>query len=242
MSKFKMSIREIGSVSIFDLEGSPTPDALQEAAWRIQKSIRRHRLQRIILNLQYLEEIDALSIRKLVAACIRPQQSLLFKVNDRVAGFVDETYLPRNMKVRNNEKEVAEDFGPFLLEKEQIPAPDRSDLESYKNSPGYDLEKRRSKRMHVALPLELKLTNPQTQQGYTVRGIATNISEGGLFVEFLDLSIAQQLETFSWLINSTAEILIFPSANFPEEYRISGKVLRQDLRKRQLGLALEFSI
>lgn len=240
MSKFKMSVREIGSVSIFDLEGVPTPDALQEAAWRIQKSIRRHRLQRIILNLQYLEEIDALSIRKLVAACIRPQQSLLFKVNDRVAGFVDETYLPRNMKVRNNEKEVAEDFGPFLLEKNQVPAPDRSDLESYKNSPGYDLEKRRSKRMHVALPLEVRLVNPKTQQSHSVRGIATNISEGGIFIEFLDLEVAAQIESLDWLINSRVDILIFPSANFPEEYRIAGKILRQDLRKRQLGLALEF--
>ena len=90
MSKLKVSTREIGSVRVFDLEGDPTQETLQEIAWKIQRNIRRYRLQRVILNLQMLPFLDQLGLRKLVAACIRPQRSLIYGASESVVHFLQD--------------------------------------------------------------------------------------------------------------------------------------------------------
>ncbi len=239
MTKLKVSTREIGSVRVFDLEGSPTQETLQEIAWKIQSSIRRHRLQRIILNLQHLPVLDDLGLRKLLAACIRPQRSLIFGASDEMGHFLDETYIPRNVHICASEKEVAEQLGPFLLEKENGKSIPFDSERPVQESIGYQMEKRRSRRMHVAIPLELTLL--ANGESITTRAIATNISEGGLFAEYLDLEAADRIQALSSIADTKVEIRIFPSANFPEEYHVTGKIKRKDLRKRQLGLGVEFA-
>ena len=109
--------REIGSVRVFDLIGEPNQDSLQEVAWKIQKSIRRHRLQRVILNLQKIKFLDELGIRKLIAAFLRPQKSGIYGASGSVTHQLEDTYLPKNMKLCPTEKEVAEAFGPFLFQR-----------------------------------------------------------------------------------------------------------------------------
>ncbi len=239
MSKLKVSTREIGSVCVFDLEGSPTQETVQEIAWKIQRSIRRHRMQRVILNLQMLPSLDALGLRKLIAACIRPRQSLIYGVNENLIPFIEDSYIPRNVRICQDEKDVAEDLGPFLLEKEKEKEFSATHVENRKDSIGYQLELRRSKRMHVAIPLELKI-HLDGGEVVVTKAIATNISEGGLFAEYLDLEAAHKIEVRRPLINLKVEIRIFPSANFPEEYHLDGKIVREELRKTQLGLAVTF--
>lgn len=239
MSKLKVSTREIGSVCVFDLEGDPTQETLQEIAWKIQRNIRRHRLQRVILNLQRLPALEPLGLRKLLAACIRPQRSLIFGASPSVADYLENTYLPRNVKICPSEKEVAEDLGPFLLEKEKEKKILVEGQDGDGEAIGTNLERRRSKRMHVALPIELRIC-PQKGDPITSHAIATNISEGGLFAEYVDLEVAQKIEMMEPLKGLKAEIQIFPSANFPEEYHLEGKINRVELRKKQLGIAVEF--
>lgn len=240
MKKLKVSTREIGSVKVFDLEGSPTQETLQEIAWKIQSNIRRHRLQRIILNLQQLPVLDDLGLRKLLAALIRPQRSLIYGVPDQMGHFFEETYIPRNVHLCPSEKEVAEQLGPFLLEKERDKTIPVDTEHTAQETVGYQVDRRRSRRMHVAIPLELRIL-PSNGEAITTKAIATNISEGGLFAEYLNLDAADKIQTLSRLEGSETEIRIFPSANFPEEYHVTGKIKRKDLRKRQLGLAVEFS-
>ena len=239
MSKLKVSTREIGSVCVFDLMGEPTDDSLIEVADKIQKSIRRHRLQRVILNFQMLPHLEPLSLRKLLTACIRPQKSLLYGVSPEMAKFLESTYVPKNMRVCASEKEVAEDLGPFLLERESVDkfAVDENILPQ--NTAGYQIERRRSKRMKVALPIELKvhLANGEVLE---TRAIATNISEGGLFAEYLDLEAAEKMEKIEPFPSMKVDIRIYPSANFPEEYQLAGKTIRKESHKKQLGIAVEF--
>jgi len=73
------------------------------------------------------------------------------------------------------------------------------------------------------------------------RAIATNISEGGLFAEYLDLDTAQKIEDLDALEGLKVDIQIFKSDNFPEEYNVAGTISRKDLRKKQLGLAIRFT-
>jgi hypothetical protein len=240
MEKLKVSTREIGTVCVFDLEGVPTQDTLQEVAWKIQRNIRRHRLQRIILNLQHLRSLDDLGMRKLLAACIRPQKSLIYGASAVLVNSLEDSYLPRNVRICPSEKEVAEDLGPFLLEKETTKAMPIEGNLLPQDSIGYQLERRRSKRMHVALPLELSIIPDNGKPPITARAIATNISDGGLFAEYLDLEAAHKIDQLDPIADLRVEINIFPSTNFPEEYQVIGKIKRKDLRKKQLGLGVEF--
>jgi len=93
--------------------------------------------------------------------------------------------------------------------------------------------------MHVAIPLELKITTAQGDV-ITSKAIATNISEGGLFAEYLDLETAHKINALEPIQDLSVEVHVFPSANFPEEYHINGKIRRKELRKEQLGLGIEF--
>ncbi len=236
MSKLRVSTREIGSVCVFDLEGVPTQETLQEVAWKIQRNIRRHRLQRVILNLQGMADVDALGLRKLLAACIRPQKSLIFGASAGLKLSLEDTYVPKNVRVCDSEKEIAEDFGPFLLEREkekEFAVEDKPE-----DSLGMQVERRRSKRMHVAIPVELRL-KLKNGEVLATRAIATNISEGGMFTEYLDLEVAAKIDALE-VQDLEADIHIFASANFPEEYTLKGRVNRKELRKKQLGLAVEF--
>lgn len=236
MSKLKVSTREIGSVCVFDLEGIPTQDSVEDVADKIQRNIRRHRLQRVILNVQGMADVDALGMRKLMAACIRPQKSLIFGASEGIRNSLRETYVPKNVRVCESEKEVAEDFGPFLLEKDK-----EKEFEvdvRPEDSIGLQVERRRSKRMHVAIPVELmiKLKNGDVLAS---RAITTNISEGGIFTEYLDLRVGNQIDALA-VEGLLVEIHIFSSANFQQEYSLQGRVNRKEMRKKQLGLAIEF--
>lgn len=238
MKKFKLSTREIGTVHVFDLEGMPSLEEVDDVAWRIQRNIRRHRLQRVILNLQGVPSLDQLGLRKLLAAFIRPQRSLIFGASGSVINALEEAYIPKNVRICASEKEVAEDFGPFLLEKESAKRIDMDFDVAPQETIGYQMERRRNKRMHVAIPLELQIFSAAGP--VTTMAIATNIGEGGVFVEYLDLRKAEIIDQLSGLEGSRVEIRILPSANYQQECRVQGKISRKELRKKQLGLAIKF--
>ena len=239
MSKLKLSSREIGSVRVFDLEGDPTQEELQEVAWKIQKNIRRHRLQRIILNLQKMPNLDLLGVRKLLAACLRPQQSLIYGASSSIKLLFENSYMPRNVHLCDSEVQVAEDLGPFLLEKDKAKEFPVLAVEGGAVPLGTQLDRRRSKRMHVALPLHLKIS---LKNGEVIesRAISTNISEGGLFAKYLDLDASRLIESLEDVHGLNAEVIIYPSGNFPEEYHLKGIIRRKELEKKQLGVAVEF--
>jgi hypothetical protein len=241
MSRFRFSTREIGSVKVYDLEGDPSQENVQDIAWKIQRSIRRHRLQRVILNVQRVHSLDDLAVRKLVAAFLRPQRSAIYGASSSLSHQLEGTYLPKNMKLCPTEREIAEDLGPFLFHKEEIGhvLGYQKDHPASGETPGMDIERRRSKRMHVAIPLELTLS-PEGKPPILTQGISTNISEGGIFVEYLDLNALDAIEALDPLEGIKAEIQIHPSGNFPEEYHLEGLVQRKEQRKRGIGLAVQF--
>lgn len=241
MGRLRFTTRDIGSVKVYDLEGDPSQESVQDVAWRIQRSIRRHRLQRVILNMQKIKTLDELGLRKLVAAFLRPQRSAIYGASDLVTHQLDETYLPKNVRVCPTEKEIAEDLGPFLFHKDEMGhvLGHEEDRPADGSGPGKEMERRRSKRMHVAIPLEMTLY-PKGRDPITTRAISTNISEGGIFVEYLDLDALKAVEKLEPAEAVPVEIQIHPSGNFPEEYHLSGIIQRKEIRKRGLGIAVKF--
>lgn len=241
MSKFNFHTREMGSVAIFDLLGRPTEqsDEVQDVAWRMQKNIRRHRLQRVILNMKGVESMDAIAMRKILAVCIRPKQSVIYGAAHELLQLISDSHVPQNIGICSNEKEVAEKLGPFLFVKNDESKMVRNISDPAYRGPGGEIERRRSHRMHVALPMEIKVFNT-SEHPLVTTSIATNISEGGLFAEYLDLEAAEKMEGIEDIAGKKAHIHIFPSAYFPNEFNVFGIIRRKQLVGKQLGLGIEF--
>jgi hypothetical protein len=102
------------------------------------------------------------------------------------------------------------------------------------------MERRRAKRMHVAIPLEMTL-RPKGKDPIVAKAISTNISEGGIFVEYLNLDALKAVEELDPAEGVTVEIQIHPSENFPEEYHLEGVIQRREVRKKGMGLAVQFT-
>lgn len=239
MSKFHYSTREIGGVAVFDLKGEPTFETVQEVAWKIQKSIRRHHFHQIILNFKGAGSLDPIGLRRLLTVCIRPKHSAIYGASTDMASFLEENCFSGKVDICSDEKEVAESFGPFLYDKD----PDKRYLDKNAKTPkeslGCQLDGRRSHRMHVAIPVELRITSSLNEIVVT-RAIVTNISQGGVFVEYLDLEAAARIKAMEPIENLPVDIHIFPSVNFPEEYHVAGKIRRKEIRREQLGFGIEF--
>ncbi len=244
MSKFNFHTREMGAVAIFDLLGNPGSDhvdEVQDVASRMQKNIRRHRLQRVIVNMKSVQSMDAIGIRKILAACMRPKQSVIYGATHELLQAISESHLPNNIGICSNEKEVAAQLGTFLFDKSMDKTFARETTNPTLRGPGGEIEKRRSHRMHVALPMEIKVF-AINQQPVVTTSIATNISEGGIYAEYLDLEAADKIESVGELIGCKAQIHIFPSTYFPGEFDITGIVRRKNVTGKQLGVAIEFLV
>jgi len=183
--------------------------------------------------------MDTIELRNLLTVCIRPKHSVIYGAPAEMSRFLAENCFSGKVDICADEKEVAESFGPFLFDKDPAKGFPDSLGKSQKQSLGYQLESRRSHRMHVAIPVELRITSPK-HEIVTTKAIATNISEGGMFVEYLDLDAAKKITVMEPIENLPVEIHIFSSANFPDEYHVAGKIRRKEIRKEQFGFGIEF--
>lgn len=232
----QLGLRKIGSVQVFDLSGVLTGEEMDPFVQKIDQVIQRKKLRRVILNLQKVQSIDEIALRKIIACLIRPQRSLIYAPDGSCRDRFLSTHLPHSVKVCKNEEEVAEAFGSFLFVKDkmfQVP------VDETKPQPkSYGLERRRNKRIRVAIPIQLAF---QMKDGsiLTTKAIATNVSQGGIFAEFLDLD-APEYSQMQGLEQSQVTITVAANETFKDEVTIPGKIARFELLKKQYGIAIQF--
>ena len=231
-----LGLRKIGSIQVFDLGGDLMGGEMESLTQKIDQVIQRKRLRRVILNLQKVESMDEIALRKIVACLLRPQRSLIFAPNGASRDLFSTTHLPGSIKLCKNEEEVAEAFGSFLFLKDkmfEVPV-DETRLQSK----SYGLERRRNKRIRVAIPAELTF---QMKDGgkLKAKAIATNVSQGGVFAEFLDLD-APDYSKLQGLEQTEVTIEIPANETFKEKLTIPGKIARFELLKKQVGIAIQF--
>ena len=232
----ELGLRKIGSVQVFDLMGDLNSPELDPVVQKIDQVIQRKKLRRVILNLQKIHSMDEIPVRKLLACLLRPQRSLIFAPDEKFYKFFQATHLPGSIKLCRNEEEVTEAFGSFLFLKDrifQVPL-----NESNPASQGYGLERRRSKRIRVAIPIHLKCLMKDGSLLET-KAIATNVSQGGLFAEFLDLN-APDYSRMQGLEGTQVTVVVPANETFKEQVTIPGKINRFELLRKQYGIAIQF--
>ena len=232
----QLGLRKIGSVQVFDLMGALVGEELDPVTQKIDQTIQRKKLRRVIVNLQKVISIDEIAMRKIIACLLRPQRSIIFVPDGSCRQLFESTHLPNNIALCKNEEEVADAFGSFLFLKDktfEVP------IDETKPEPkDYGLERRRSKRIRVAIPIQLTL-RMQDGSNLPVKAIATNVSQGGVFAEFLDLD-APDYSRVQGLEQSEVTITIPPNETFKETLTIPGKICRFELLKKQYGIAVQF--
>lgn len=231
-----LGLRKIGRVQVFDLTGALIGEDMDPVIGKIEQTIQKKKLRRVILNLQKATSMDEMAVRRLVACLLRPQRSLIFAPGDSSREQFKSTYLPQSIRLCRNEEEVAEAFGSFLFLKDkiyQVPVD-----ETKPQPPSYGLERRRSKRIRVAIPIKMKF---QMKDGSTLeaKAIATNVSQGGLFAEFLDLN-SPDYSKMEGLEGSQVTIMVPANDHFQEEMVVPGRINRFELMKKQYGIAVQF--
>jgi len=231
-----LGLRKIGSVQVFDLTGDLHGEEMNPVTQKIDQVIQRKRLRRVILNLQKVESIDEIGLRKIIACLIRPQRSLIFAPDSSCRDLFRTTHLPGSVRLCKNEEEVADAFGSFLFVKDKVFEVPVDETKPQLKSSG--LERRRNKRIRVAIPVRLAF---KMKDGSTLgaKGIATNVSQGGLFAEFLDLD-APEYSKLEGLEQSEVTITVPPNETFKEELTVPGKIARFELLKKQYGIAIQF--
>ena len=231
-----LGLRKIGTVQVFDLGGVLTGEEMDPVTQKIDQVIQRKRLRRVILNLQKVQSIDGIALRKIIACLLRPQRSLIFAPDGACRELFETTHLPHSVRLCKDEEEVADAFGSFLFIKDKI---FEVPIDETKPQPkDYGLERRRNKRIRVAIPVKLTF---HMKEGSTLsaKAIATNVSEGGLFAEFLDLN-HPEYSKMQGLEQTQVTIAVPPNENFKEEITIPGKIARFELLKKQYGIAIQF--
>ena len=149
----RLGLRKIGSVQVFDLGGVLTGNEMESVTQKIDQVIQKKKLRRVILNLQKVQSIDEIALRKIVACLLRPQRSLIYAPDGTSRDLFLTTHLPNNIRLCKNEEEVADAFGSFLFLKDKMfEVPVDETIPQPKSS---GLERRRDKRIRVAIPVQL---------------------------------------------------------------------------------------
>lgn len=230
-----LGFRKIGSVQVFDLGGVLTGDEIDSALQKIDQVIQKKKLRRVILNLQKVESVDEIALRKIIACLLRPQRSIIFAPDGSCRELFEASHLPSSVRLCKNEEEVADAFGSFLFLKDKI-----FEIPIDDNLPqkGYGLDRRRNKRIRVAIPLKVDF-HMKDGSILSSKAIATNVSQGGIFAEFLDLN-APDYSKLQGLEESQVTVTVPPNETFKDELVIPGRIARFELLKKQFGIAIKF--
>lgn len=214
--------RKIGQLSIFDIQGDLIGPWAVRAEHEIRLLVSNEKDHAVILNLRPLQMIDSLGVKVIFKSLAQAARSGILtgslSVMEMVEAYPDKPEIP----VFRNEEELIRQFGAELVSNEACG----------------DENKRKHWRMQTALPL---VFGCETAQGDRVefRAIITNLSEGGLFAEYIDLDDAVKSQSF---VNPYELRMLEMSVKLPEQQLIlvKGKVVRRKLDGDQVGIGIEF--
>jgi hypothetical protein len=143
--------------------------------------------------------------------------------NLSVMDMVNSIVLPKAVRIFQNEEELIHHFGQHLVSgaEELLPG-----------------EKRRHDRLNSALPLEFKCRGAKGEV-LEFRAIVTNLSESGLFAEYIDLEDVSRSRSVINPYELKMLDLKIKLAN-QKVVTVKGKVVRQRLKGDQVGIGIEF--
>ena len=214
--------RKIGEVEILDLKGDFVGPWAIRGKEDIQKFVETRRPRNLLINLKDVETIDSLGVKAIMDNLGGDIKSGIVSANYSVIEMFSRLGSISDTQFFKDEDEVVHFFAEELV-KERTTSP----IE----------EKRKYPRLKTAFPLEFWFTDVDGEK-IVFRAIVTNLSEGGLYAEYLDLEPSsgnpKNIDPYDFKM---LEMKIkLPESDIHGE----GKVIRTDTQGDQMGIAIQF--
>ncbi|MBU1864539.1 MAG: PilZ domain-containing protein [Candidatus Omnitrophica bacterium] len=213
--------RRIGSVVIIDIKGELVGPWALKAKESIAQLLSEN-IKNLIINIKELQTVDSLGVKAISENLHENSRNALISGKISVMEMFSRLNVLNNIKVFDDENGIISFFGKEFVEN---------------NNPPF-IEKRNYSRLNTAIPLEFYY-NDSHEQMIVFKAIVTDLSEGGLFAEYLDL---ETVDTVNKRLDPYDLKMLELKIKLPHHDYIyaSGKVLRTIITGEQLGLGIEF--
>jgi len=215
--------RMIGRVQIVDL--IPRLHGREGRAWL--EVMERHFFQShqraVVLNLSNSIKADGTLLRQLMYYMQRSMKRAFYSQDPNRAREIVPDYINHHMPILTREEEIVKYFGLDLMERHRDVVPSR--------------ERRKYKRFKAVMPCEI--VSKDKTRAFTTKAIVTNISEGGGFVQYLNLEASMEIATLAEKPKVPIE-LILKHPHSSECELVKGFLIRVVLVGQQRGVAIRF--
>ena len=219
----QMINRRVGEVEILDVKGDFVGPWAIRGKKDIQRFVESNKPKNLLINLKDVETIDSLGVKAITDNLEQETKNGVVSGNYSILEMFSALVQSGDIRFFKCEEEVVGFFAEELVKEKSI-----TPIE----------EKRKFNRLKTACPMEFWYRDLEGEQ-ILYRAIVTNISEGGLYAEYLDLEPSsgnpKKLDPYDLQM---FEIKI----KLPKglEIRAEGKVVRIDFEGDQMGIAIQF--
>ncbi|HNV86741.1 MAG TPA: PilZ domain-containing protein [Candidatus Omnitrophota bacterium] len=215
--------RKIGLVDIIDLQGAFVGPWALRGRDEIGQYLRGRSTKNLLVNLRNLLTVDSLGVKAITENLSPEVRSGLMTGNLSVMEMFYRVVREKALKFFKTDFEVVDYFGEDLVKWQES---------SFS-------EKRKHPRLRTALPLEFSSLD-ENGDPIVFHAIVTDLSEGGLLVEYLDIDQAFFGKT---RLNPYDFHLLDMRIRLPGSVEIltKGKVKRTIMEGEQFGMGIEFS-
>ncbi|MBI4971886.1 MAG: PilZ domain-containing protein [Candidatus Omnitrophica bacterium] len=216
--------RKVGEVEILDLKGDFVGPWAIRGKEDIQRFVETTKPRNLLINLKDVETIDSLGVKAIIDNLGGGIKSGIVSGNYSVVEMFSRLVPTTEIRFLKDEDEVVHFFAEELVK-------ERTGLPPVE-------EKRKFPRLKTAFPLEFTFIDGEGEQ-MVFRAIVTNLSEGGLYAEYLDLEPSsanpKKIDPYDFKM---LEMKI--KLDDDSEIHGEGKVVRTDLDGEQMGIAIQF--
>lgn len=217
----QMIKRRIGNVDIIDLKGEFVGSWAVKGKEDIAQYLKENKTKNLLINLKGLSTWDSLGVKAVTENLCEGIRTALVMGNVSVMEMLSRVPGGQSLKCFRSEHEVIDFFGQSLVDL-------RFSVE----------EKRKHLRLKTALELEFNLEDPWIAHVH-FRAVVTDLSEGGLFAEYLEMGQQSIEKAFMSPqdFGALKMILKFPGG---KELSLRGRAVRLILEGAQAGMGVEF--
>jgi hypothetical protein len=215
--------RMIGKVDIFDMSGAVKGDRISRMHDYIQAYVKQGQIKYAIINIQDVSFIDNNSVEEMLSPLKDIERTVLYYDNEDLKNIFQRGNKGLIDEYCRTEKAVVDILGEHLINmRAQIP---------YK-------EKRSVPRLKSAIATDVIYKLKNGHEDIITRGLITNISEKGAFVEYLDLHSASALSQIDYF--KDIDVRLNPSDNVLISQNMAGEVVRVEMSGKQTSIAIRF--
>ncbi len=215
--------RMIGKVDIFDMSGAVKGDRILRMRDYIKAYVKQGQIKYVIINTQEISFIDNNSIEEMLSPLKDMEKTVLFYEAEDIKNVFQMFTKGKIDNFCRTEREVVDILGEQLLNtKTQIPY----------------TEKRAASRLKSAIATDVIYKLKNGHEDIITRGLITNISEKGAFIEYLDLHSAASLSQIDYF--KDIDVRLTPCDNVLISQNMSGEAVRVEMSGKQTSIAIRF--